>query len=434
MKIRSLAPLLLLLLLPLHGLAESVDGSSPPIHGVEEPDEKNLANRASRVVYHTIQKSLAGIVGWAERSETLSAELKSGFMDRHNRCFFLVSGKVQLKPERVGPRTATIFEKLHGYWLATNGPIALDLSFPERIEDDKGQLVGVSFELDLVVIAPQVVDMLTRSAINAGLSGAGFFLGRYLIPFLQNLDINIVGKALARTVDDAVLLSAGDVGQEVISRLGDGDLASRKRRASRLARLIGAGITAGALLNYFWEVILNTAATLGLRAIEGTIGAVLGSFLFPGGGAIVGAILGAVALPLLGDVVISTITIDIPIWWRLKKLLKYRRKAAEAGTPDPGLDASIAAVEEKLIGRVKECIETDSYSFFDALAVKLGKMDADERAVLGDFVATIKHTLQWAVLQNDNWNAARKYYQLLRAIGEDAQGRPAGMPAEEALE
>lgn len=439
----SLAAALCFLLVPHLGLAGPgwspalapvLISGSPPLHGIEEPDDKNLANHASRVLYHTFQKSLATLVHWAEQSECMSAELKSGFMDKHNRCFFLVSGKIQLKPERVGHRTHSVFEKLHGYWLTTNGPIAIDLSFPGRIEDENGVLVGLEFELDLVVIAPQVVDMLTRSAINAGLSGAGFFLGRYLIPFLQNLEINIVGKALARTVDDAVLLGAGDVGQEVLSRLGDGDLASRKRRASRLARLIATGLTAGALLNYFWEVILNTAATLGLRAIEGTIGAILGSFLFPGGGAIIGGILGAVALPLLGDVVISTITIDIPLWWRLKKLLKYRRKAAREGTMDTDLDEAIAAVETKLLDRVKECVETDSYAFFDALVAKLGKMDPEEKAVLREFLASVKDHLMWAVLQEENWNAARKYYQLLHALGESATGQPAGMPAEDSLE
>ena len=82
-------------------------------------------------------------------------------------------------------------------------------------------------------------------------------------------------------------------------------------------------------------------------------------------------------------------------------------------------------IEDEVVAWVSDEIASDRFVFLSRVTKKLRK--AREEAKLAPFetlITKLTQRLQFSILQKENWNAARRYYMLLDAVGRLPQTAP----------
>lgn len=393
--------------------------AAAPIHGVEGGDEATY-NKVGLSIFKGLRRGLEAVERESKENPYFEATLNAAFLDARSRAFYHMTGEVRVPPEKASPRFQRTVQKLEGYSLTTNGALSVDLVVPEVFRDDQQRVLGFTFDLTVTCVTSKVAETVAAYAIKVGTIGLFSFLAGGVVPFFENFNADLVGRAVSNGVTDTVYFVATDGIREGGWQLAGGnDEALKAQRQDRLVRFFGKGITLGAIFRYVGDLIKGLVHSASYRAVGAGVGAIIAATLFPAGGAFVGGVLAAVVLPILGDVVTRWVTEDIPTWWTLRRLRAAYEESAMSGESDPERDEKIEKWETRLLEHIDTGIRTEDYSFFDRLVARLEKHDAAGRQLMMPLIQKVRARLSMAVLGDENWVAARKYYQLLGALGID---------------
>jgi hypothetical protein len=118
---------------------------------------------------------------------------------------------------------------------------------------------------------------------------------------------------------------------------------------------------------------------------------------------------------------VDKLTRDLPLWFGFRSLRLLHQRLAEyvpgsAGAADV-LDRMDRA-EDGLLEVVDAELSNEQYDVLDATVARLGALTRQGAlAPYEGLVAKLRVRLQAATMRGENWNAARKYWQLMAAVG-----------------
>lgn len=353
-------------------------------------------------LFQVTDKVVRGIVTHLNGSHGWALEIRSHFVDGRDRVFLNLRGTVPLGIPACPRALAGKVDGLRGYYLSTNGPVAVDFTIvsTERAGDDRWNV-----QVDLTVV------IVVREFLRELVKGAGALLGtlavtaaaNHLIRVLEAANSRFLGEGLASGLKGFSALATGTINSgayDAIShREAPGFLASLARNLNHrtVVYALGAGVIAVGLQS-------------GMAVVGTSVGAVIGSMIAPGPGSAVGAAIGAVAASLVGNVVVEFATETIPMRFLLWRLRVYH---------ESGADERKARLEERFVEDLRHDLDRDRTARLDKLTSFLESRHRDGESLepYEVLIQGVLDLLRYSMVNEENWNGARKYYQLLGAIG-----------------
>lgn len=380
---------------PVHAARpESIDAAFDQVSEINEKTIKKVHSGFTRVI--------GGLVERLNRRDGFDLQLRSNFADTHGRVFCHLVGKVILHVPLCSEKKASELDEAAGYRLTTDGPLSVDFAIikSERVGERRWAL---DIDFSLVVIVKDFLRQLVRNGASfLGTVTLSLCAGR-VIEMLQNLDLELVGEGMAKGLNGvAGLLAGNSAGQayETIANFeGKAFLESLKKNFSH--RSVMYAFAAG---------LVAVGIHSGLAVVGTTLGATLGTMVCPGIGTSLGAALGAVIFGLIGNVVVNFVTSTMPFKYTLWRIRRYHAW---------GWEERHGEVCEHLIDTIRLEIETDRYQKLNMLIKRLEGEHAEGRdlAPYQSLIQRILDLLRYSMLADQNWHGARKYYQMLAAIG-----------------
>jgi hypothetical protein len=341
-------------------------------------------------------------------------KLKTWLADRHYRVFANIEGYVTIKFPQFASSQIDRFRQAAGTCLSTNGPISFDFTVKDfsQTAQDKWKLC---FQMDMVFTLKEVV----RHVIMTGLSIAGgVAIGSGIAKatsFVDSVNTQRLAIALGEGIKKLWALGAGKIAVNTYESMS---VTGR----FKLKNVLTTVFTVKSLLYHFGAFILQAGVTAGANFTKLTLGAAIGTSLATQAGAFIGAAVAAAAITLIGSYIIDKLTVDLPIILRMRKIRKLKDKidiAEQNEELQNKLLSELNDTEEKTVLFLKEEILLDRYSTFEIFIKKLkvAKKQGKLQYYRG-LITKAKAQLSTSAIYDENWNAARYYYQLLEAIGE----------------
>ncbi|MBI4870615.1 MAG: hypothetical protein HY814_03515 [Candidatus Riflebacteria bacterium] len=373
--------------------------AAPAVLAAQPASQTGLTHALSGKLYQAFEKAARAVVARADRAENLDAEVRSLFRDRADRVFLDVGGKARIDLDRAPAFVREKLLKAKGYHLETNGCIAIDFMLSD-VRQAAGQKCEVDFEMDVVLLLHPFLGQISRTAASTlGVLTLDLVAGR-LIDCLEKLDVENLGTALAAGVKHATSSMAQQAGEETY------ELSQQFKGVSEVLR---NGVSPLGICYCVGLAIVKGAAKSGLKYAGLTLGGAVGAALVPGIGAAIGTVIGSLAFVLIGQVVVNYVTADVPTKFRMWRIAKAHGKG------DVELRDRIA---DKLVGLVVDESERQQFGTFDLIvgALQARKAQGESLEPFAGLVKEIQSRLQFLVLQQEDWNASRKYYQLKQVV------------------
>jgi hypothetical protein len=360
-----------------------------------------IGHELSERIFKGFERVSRAVIARADRADNLDLTLKSLFKDSWDRVFLNVEGRARVNLARL-PETAR--KKLlgaKGYHLASNGCIAVDFMLRDvkTVAADEAELL---FEFDVVLLLHPFLRELTKSAVSTlGVLTMDLVAGR-VIECLEKLDTENLGEAVAAGVKVATSTVMKDAGEQTYEHV---------HQFQGVSKVLEQGVSPMSIAYSVGLATLKGAARSGMKYTGLTLGGAVGAALVPGTGAAIGTVIGAIAFVLIGQVVIGYVTTDVPAKYRMWRI----RRAHERGDLE-----GKAAVVGKLLETIGEEAERQKYETFDLVVGALTglKQKGQDLAPYQELVKGVLEKLQFYVLQEQDWNASRKYYQLKQVLGD----------------
>ena len=374
----------------------------------ERWDSKLLSKLASRV--EVILEKVCKQVSKAPGNEVV---MKTFLCDDRHRVFADIAGSVTIKFPRLLGHIKRKFQGAVGSCLSTNGPLAMDFAVHsfEKVEEKTYRL---DFRMDLILTLKEIVrTTLVQAANVVGSLTIGALLSKF-VTFCNNVDANALGIALRKATTTLWALGAGKMGIEAYDMLD-------KTGKVKIKKMLVETFTLRSLIYHFGVFMLKSAVAAGGALAKMGVGAAIASSLAGGIGVFIGAALTVAAVSIIGKIIVTKLTIDLPMWWRFRKLRKLHesRKAVAPGSEeDEEILQEMDEVESHCIVLLDEELALDRFKVLDKLIAKLGNVyEEGDLAPYEGLIEKLKNKLSTSSIYDENWNASRKYYQLLEAIG-----------------
>ena len=284
----------------------------------------------------------------------------------------------------------------------------------KNVEQVGDKAFKISFQADIVLTLKEIVrETLMQAASVVGTVTIGTMLSKF-VSFCDNVDADALGQAIKDATLTLWALGAGKMGieaYEMLDRTGKVDIKEMLLKTFTLRTII----------YHFGVFMLRSAVAAGATFAKLGLGAAIGSSLAGGVGVFIGAALTVAAVTILGNIVVTKLMVDMPMWWRFRKLRKLyeQRKTVEQGSEaDNAILDEMDKIEEYCVEHLDDEIKLDRFEILDKLVAKLGKIqkDGEDLTPYEGVIEKIIAKLQITAVHDNNWNAARKYYQLLKAI------------------
>jgi len=373
----------------------------------ERWDKALLTKLANRV--HVILQKVCDKVSEAPGNDV---RLKTFLCDERHRVFADLAGTVTITFPLLTDGIRKKFEAAVGSCLSTNGSLAVDFAVKsfEKVAD---KTYRIEFAADLVITLQEVVrETLVRAADIVGAVTVGALLSKF-VNFLEAVDAEALGEAIKSATMTLWALGAGKIGVDAYDSLD-------RTGHVEIKELLLKTFTLRSLVYHFGVFILKAGVAAGATLTKLSFGAALGASIAGNIGVFVGAALAVAAVSILGNIIVTKLTIDMPTWWRFRKLRTYHERLATA-TDDADrerLYADIDKVENFCVEFIDDEIALDRYTIFDKLVERLGKEHSNGTlAPFEGVIEKLREKLLIPAVHDDNWNAARKWYQLQKAIG-----------------
>ncbi len=374
----------------------------------ERWDEKLLNKLASR-----IEKILKKVCEKVSEHPGNDVKLNMFFCDDRHRLFADIVGSVTIKFPVLQDKIRKKFEEAAGSCLSTNGPLSLDFAV-KSVENVGDKAFKVTFQADLILTLKEIVrETLMQAANIVGTVTIGALLSKF-VNFCDTLDAEALGQAIKDATLTLWALGAGKLGidaYEMLDRTGK----------VKIKEMLVKTFTLRTLVYHFGVFMLKSAVAAGATFAKMGLGAAIGSSLAGGVGVFIGAALTVAAVTILGNIVVTKLMVDMPMWWRFRKLRKLyeKRKSVKLGSAeDDAILDEMDKIEGYCVEHLDDEIKLDRFDILDKLVEKLGKLQKEgELTPYEGVIEKIIAKLQTTAVYDNNWNASRKYYQLLKAIG-----------------
>lgn len=366
----------------------------------DEPSRETVTTQITQRLHRALDGALRKAVDRANKGDRLKLELKMSFVDESDRVFMNLGGVARFDLSRAPAAVQKKVRNAGGTVVYTNGSVAIDFCI-RRVDEKAPGSFDLVFDSDIVILAQPFLRELTRFGVaTLGVLSIHVVAGK-VIEFFEGLDSVRLGEALAAGTKDVTKVLTGETAAGAYERT---------EYIGGLKFAFASGdVTVGRIAWCFGACILRSAAVAGFKFGGLTAGAAIGAALFPATGAAIGATIGGAATVILGAIVIQKATLDVPLRYRLWRIQRAREKGDEEKA-EPFEEAIAAAVQKELAAQR-----------FDTLDLLISSFEKRKPEELGAYQPLIKHLrdkLAFAILQKDDWSAARKWYQLLGSVGQ----------------
>lgn len=386
------------------GVLSLLGASAAPL--AELPQD--LAVRLHRTLHGLAERAVAR----AGRSDRLTLKIGASFLDARGRMLLDLQGTVRTRVPLAGlRRTVAAKAAARESWILTsNGPVAIDFVLtPMKLE---GEEATFTFQLDLTILfRPLLAELARNGAYLAGSVALGT-VAKQAIEALQGLDADALGDGLALGVGELSGMLSGEAAAKTFQTVTD---SARRGWIARLRAPLGVV----GLLRHFLTAVLLSGSNAGAATLGTSLGAALGATLLPAGGSFVVAVVSTAAVAWFGTWAVTTLTVNLPVAWKFGKLEKLHAAGDAAGWK---------AHADRLAGTLEAEIDGSEqrWPVLELLIARVAKVRAGPGAAgleaYRPVVDMAKKRLQFQAVAEGNFYAARIYYQLLGALGENPHG------------
>jgi len=374
----------------------------------ERFDRRLLTSLANRI--EVIAGKMCERVSAAEEN---TVELTNFHYDHQQRIFANFKGSIVLRLEE-GSRWREKVETAAGTHMATNGSLAFDFCI-KKVEKMEENRYRIDFQADFILVLSQIVrQVFYKAASIIGAVTIGAALSK-MVTFFENLDAAAFGEAIHKATMKLWMLSSAEAasrGYEILNKTGH----------LSVKQILTEGFTSRSIVYHFGVFVLQAGVAAGATVAKMSFGAAIGCSLATQVGVFVGAALAMTAVTILGNIVVTKLTKDLPLWLSFRKLRSLQNsllKVNPRGTEATAIRNEMVDEEDKLAEWIDDEITLDDFTFLDKIVGRLRVVKEKEGnfAPYEGLIGKLKAKLAIPMVHDKNWNAARKYYQLLEVLG-----------------
>ena len=308
------------------------------------------------------------------------------------------------------------FEDSVGKCLSTNGTLGIDFAVHSFDEVDEGAY-RLTFRADIVMPLKELFRHMFIGALD--LFGA-MTIGASVLKastFLDSVDTENLAWAIGEGLKTLWALGAGKIAMDSYREFDETGIVHFKK-------LLTTTFTLKSFIYHFGAFILRAGVKTGKSLAGLSLGAAIGTSMAGQIGAFIGAVLATTAITIVGAIIVKKLTITLPMIYRMRKIQKLQDKIDIYSETSSGTEASalIDELEETEIATIKflkDEIAMDRYSAFNVFIKKMKEAkDNGELHYYDELLLKARHQLSISAVHDENWNAARYYYQLLQAIDQ----------------
>jgi hypothetical protein len=242
-------------------------------------------------------------------------------------------------------------------------------------------------------------------------------LGGELVTLFEGMDAVAVGDSLGEGMRQMTKVVVSLAGVEAYD-------AWRGFRADRESMATGHS-SVGSVLAHLGIALMKGAVKVGTSIVGMSMGAAIGTALFPGAGSTVGAIIGAAGLTIVGNIVYRKLTTDLPVFYRLGRIRRMMDRLNESDSSDfkQFLVAKIQKQEIKLLKRFSLEMRKDRFDFLDEILQQVRKEPMERRKYWQGVREKIEAKLKFEVLNRGDKLFAWKLDQVREAFGDPPLAR-----------
>ncbi|MBF0543100.1 MAG: hypothetical protein HQM08_01640 [Candidatus Riflebacteria bacterium] len=287
-------------------------------------------------------------------------------------------------------------------WLVTaDGDIAYDLTFTQ-VAAAKGLAFNVegvfvvslnSLLLDMVKLVPLSIGALNYAAAE-----------KLLENFLSFLKIEILAKGISETLTNFSLYSLSRSTAEVVA-------GASKLGKQSLADLVTKSATNGGMLEFAAVTLIHSAVITGADLAGGSLGAIVGNFLAPGPGAVVGLFLGSQITRLLASTIVFELVTDLPIAFFLNRIAKSGEVLLKCPNDEVQCE-NYKSYSQKVLQKIGRDFDNEKYLAFDTVLDRIGKYGQNEKIFFQQFLQALEEKLRFKLIDQKDWYAGKKMLQL----------------------
>ena len=381
---------------------------------VQKVEKERLDKRLLTQIGNRIEVILRSICEKVSASEDNDITVKTFLLDKKHRVFADINGTVTIRYPSVMKKSVEKLKSAVGKCLSTNGPFAMDFSVCELTEVDE-KTFKLSFTADIVITLKEVFRSMFVECLNLfGSITIGSSVSK-ATDFFDSVNADRLSIAIGDGLKTLWALGAGKIAIDSYQMLdATGHLSLKK--------VLVTTFTVKSVVYHFGAFILRAGIKAGASFTKLSLGAAIGTALAGHVGAFIGAALAAAAIAILGEIVARKITVDMPMAYRMRKIRKLKNSlefVAQGSSEENEILTRIDTTEDAAVAFLKNEILLDRYSTFGTFIKKMKNAYEDGDLEYYDGLLTkVKGQLQTSIVHDENWNAARYYYQLLTAVGQ----------------
>ena len=375
-----------------------------------EVEHKGVVQKLSDRIFNGLKKLTETVAARLSAMDDVELTINSITKDERNRMYVDVDGDVDIKFPMMPGKLKAYMEALPGYHLQSTGPLNVEYSV-SVCEATGEKSFHVMFHAQVIIVIEEVLGTLVKFASSVVGTVTLMGLGNDLAQVVDGINGATLSHDIHEGLRNLGIVMSGLAGVEAYD-------AWRGIRHDR-DHLEGESGTTTVLVHLAVAVVKG-ALSVGTSFAGMTLGAALGTALFPGVGSTVGAIVGAAGFTLVGNVLYSKLTVDLPVAYRLGRIRRMTQNA-QASTSDTFrafLTSGIAKQEDKVVKRVAYELRTDKFTYFDQLVSKFKRVAPADRAAYASLRDKLESMLKFEVVNRQDRLFALKLNQLRDSFGD----------------
>jgi hypothetical protein len=407
----STRPLTLLLgsFLIISGFATPVLANDARAQLEQQQQDPGLITKLSTRLYNALKKATEKIAARITAMDDVDVTILSMERDDRNRMYVELEGEVELKfPNKMVRKLEKYMDDLAGHHVLSDGPLNVDFRVL-TVEKTGEHSYHVEFKAKLIIVLEAVLTKLVKFGANVVGTVTLMGIGSDLVAIAEGMDAGLVGDSVGRAMKDMTKVLVGLAGVEAYD-------AYRGFRADRDSMATGHS-SFGSVMAHLGVAVVHGCLRVGTSIAGMTIGAAVGTALFPGAGTTVGALIGAAGLTLAGNIVYGKLTTDLPVWWRLGRIRRMidRRDASPSDEFKQFLQAKIEKQEIKMLKRFSLEMRTDKFNYLDEILQQVRRRP-QYRAAWAGVRAKIEDKLRFEAVNRQDKLFAWKLEQVKEAF------------------
>jgi len=362
--------------------------------------KKIIPTKTSKKIFVNTDRFLTKIAEKISKQKNTQIDIYMRLIDKKNRIFFAFKGFHEI----YWPFSK---ETDHRYKIETNGDVIIDLYAWKT--KTIGKRAVFEFRGDIIINLDKLVVKLAKFVTQVAASYALDFVCGKLVDFLANANTDVCAEAFFSGAVNFSSVTAGKVSEETLKNV------VQYQTSNPVLKTILKNIKNGNILSFFTVCILNVGIKSGMSIVGSSIGAIVGTMICPGAGTIIGSLVAKAGTMIIVNFIVKKIAVDFYFKNQLGKMLKIAKNGI---SPNSVNHAKYSDYHNKVLTKLKDSILRDNFEKFDILVKFLKTKTKREITCLRKLIINVKDIIRKMVLQDDDWNASRKYYQLKQVLIE----------------